>query len=154
MKRILITGMSGTGKSTVLSELAARGYRTIDMDYDGWSVHAEDGDWVWNEPRLTELLASIQEDEVLFISGCASNQGKFYPQFEQVVLFSAPTHVLIERLKTRTNNPYGKDPAELLETLEYIQTVEPLLRKSADHEIDTNAPLSEVVANVLQLLNT
>ena len=37
MARVLITGMSGAGKSTVLGELAARGYRTVDTDYDGWT---------------------------------------------------------------------------------------------------------------------
>jgi dephospho-CoA kinase len=30
MKRVLITGMSGTGKSAVVEELAARGYRALD----------------------------------------------------------------------------------------------------------------------------
>lgn len=33
MRRVLITGMSGTGKSSLLQELAARGYRTVDTDY-------------------------------------------------------------------------------------------------------------------------
>lgn len=37
MKRVLLTGMSGTGKSTVIRELAARGYKAIDADDDGWS---------------------------------------------------------------------------------------------------------------------
>jgi len=32
---ILVTGMSGTGKSAVLAELAHRGHQTIDTDYDG-----------------------------------------------------------------------------------------------------------------------
>ena len=30
MKRVLVTGMSGTGKSSLLGELAARGYRAKD----------------------------------------------------------------------------------------------------------------------------
>jgi dephospho-CoA kinase len=33
----LLTGLSGTGKSTVTGELAARGYRAVDTDYDGLS---------------------------------------------------------------------------------------------------------------------
>lgn len=37
MKRVLLTGMSGTGKSTVIRELAARGYRAIDAGDAGWS---------------------------------------------------------------------------------------------------------------------
>lgn len=150
MKRILLTGMSGTGKSTVIGELAARGYRSIDMDEPGWSEHAPDGDWIWREDRVREALAH-EDGEVLFISGCATNQVRFYPQFDAIVLFSAPAEVLIERLATRTNNPYGKRPDELAEVLGYLQTVEPRLRRSATHEIDTRAPLDEVVAAVLRL---
>ena len=37
MKRVLLTGMSGTGKSTLTSKLAARGYKAIDADADEWS---------------------------------------------------------------------------------------------------------------------
>lgn len=154
MKRILITGMSGTGKSTVIGELAAHGYRAVDMDAPGWSEHGPDGDWRWQEERVQELLSSVEHDEVLFVSGCAENQGKFYPQFDEIVLFSAPIAVIVERLTTRTNNPYGKHPGELAETLGYIETVEPLLRKGAGHEIDTSVPLNEVVAQVLRLLES
>jgi hypothetical protein len=32
MKRVLLTGMSGTGKSTVINELTARGYKAVDTD--------------------------------------------------------------------------------------------------------------------------
>lgn len=150
MKRILLTGMSGTGKSTVIGELTARGYRAIDMDEPGWSEHGPDGDWIWREDRVREALAR-EDGDVLFICGCATNQVRFHPQFDAIVLFSAPAEVLIERLAARTNNPYGKRPDELAEVLGYLETVEPLLRRSATHEIDTQAPLDEVVAAVLQL---
>lgn len=32
-----MTGMSGTGKSTLIRELVLRGYKASDTDYDGWS---------------------------------------------------------------------------------------------------------------------
>ena len=35
--------------------------------------------------------------------------------------------------------------------LRYKETVEPLLRKGATAEIDTSAPLSEVVSKVLEI---
>ena len=38
MKRVLLTGMSGTGKSSVIRELAARGFKAIDTDSDEWSA--------------------------------------------------------------------------------------------------------------------
>jgi dephospho-CoA kinase len=34
--KILITGMSGTGKSATIVELASRDYRAIDTDDDTW----------------------------------------------------------------------------------------------------------------------
>ena len=151
MKRILLTGMSGTGKSTLIGALRARGYWAVDMDEPGWSEHRADGEWAWREDRVSDLL-SREEGETLFVSGCAINQGQFYPQVDEIVLLSAPAEVIIERLKTRTNNPYGKHPDELAWTLHHLETVEPLLRRSAGHEIDASAPLQEVVAAVLRLV--
>jgi dephospho-CoA kinase len=150
MIRVLLTGMSGTGKSAVIRGLAARGYKAIDAD-DGWSETGPDGDWLWREERIQRLL-STEDSEVLFLSGCATNQGKFYPQFDHIVLLSAPAEVIVERLATRASNPYGKDPEELAQVLHHLQTVEPLLRKGAGHEIDTRAPLDEVVESILQLV--
>jgi adenylate kinase family enzyme len=37
VKRVLLTGMSGTGKSSLIVELAARGYKAVDVDSDEWS---------------------------------------------------------------------------------------------------------------------
>ncbi len=164
MKRILITGMSGTGKSTVIGALAARGHKAVDADCDEFSEWVEstgdsgslgstveaDRDWVWREDRIQDLL-STEDTDVLFLGGCAENMRKFLPQFDHVVLLSAPAEVLVERLATRTNNPYGKRPDEVARVLELVETVEPLLRRVAGHEIDASAPLEEVVATLLRL---
>jgi shikimate kinase len=78
--------------------------------------------------------------------------GKFYPRFDHIILLSAPADVIVERLTTRTNNPYGSRPEDIARTLELLQTVEPLLRRGAGHEIDTSVPLDQVVTQVLQLV--
>jgi shikimate kinase len=161
VKRVLLTGMSGVGKSTVIGELAARGYRAVDTDYGGLSqlVNVPDDqltglgsgqDWVWREDRIQELLSTADAD-ALFLGGCSPNQGKFYPQFDHVVLLTAPAHVIIERLATRTTNPYGKRPEEVARVLELRRSVEPVLRRGAGHVIDTGVPLARVVAKVLRL---
>jgi len=152
VRRILITGMSGTGKSTVVRELARRGHRVVDTDEDDWSVELPlpDGSGVeqlWWEDRMTALLAEDGEG-TLFVSGCVANQGKFRDRFDAVVLLSVPEEVLLERIETRPTNPFGKDPAERERILRDLATVEPLLRRSASIEIMTDRPLREVVAAV------
>jgi len=155
--------MSGTGKSTVIKELAARGYKAVDTDYNGLSelvsipassdrsgLGAEQ-DWIWREDRIADLL-STEDAEALFLSGTASNQAKFYGRFDHIVLLTAPASVMTERLVRRTNNPYGKDPKELVRALALKETVEPLIRRSADLEIDTSVSIDEVVERILGLI--
>jgi dephospho-CoA kinase len=42
MPRILITGLSGVGKSTVVHARRAQGHCAIDMDEPGWSYVDDD----------------------------------------------------------------------------------------------------------------
>src|SRR5829696_10188532 len=46
VKRVLLTGMSGTGKSRLVRERLARGNKAIDTD-DGWSEPLPDGRQQW-----------------------------------------------------------------------------------------------------------
>jgi shikimate kinase len=150
--RILVTGMSGTGKSSVLAELARRGHRVVDTDEEGWSEEVslpdESGrEQLWVEDRMEALLAEKVEG-LLFVAGCTSNQSKFSDRFDAVVLLTAPTDVLLERIATRSTNPFGKDPVERARILEDIATAEPQLRRIATVEISTDAPLQGVVDKV------
>lgn len=147
MARILVTGMSGVGKSSLLVELGRRGHRVVDTDYDGYSEWLG-GEQLWREARIQQLLTA-HDSGLLFISGTARNQVKFYPQLDHVVLLSAPVPLLVQRLTRRTNNPYGKDPAELAEALRLQQTIEPILREHAALEVDTSVPVAQVADSVL-----
>jgi dephospho-CoA kinase len=149
VKRVLLTGMSGTGKSTVIGALAACGYRCVDTD-DGWCEPLPDGRQRWREDAIERLLAA-EGTGVLFVAGCEENQARFHPRFDVIILLSAPAEILAERLASRTGNPYGKAPGELRRVFDDLRNVEPLLRRAADHEIRTTMPVSEVVAAVLRL---
>ena len=149
--RVLVTGMSGTGKSTALRALEKRGHRVVDTDTDEWSrwVTLPDGsaDWIWREDAMTALLTGPTAG-ALFVAGCKTNQGAFYPLFDHVVLLSAPEPVLLARIAARTTNPYGQDPATRALILRDLAEVEPLLRAGATVEIDATAPLPSVVASL------
>jgi dephospho-CoA kinase len=138
---VLVTGMSGTGKSSALAELARRGHRVVDTDYGDWIE--EDSERLWREDRIDALL-SEHDAGLLFVSGCVSNQGKFYPRFDAVILLSAPADVIVERVRTRDTNDYGKSDAEQESILRDLAAVEPLLRAGATAEIDTRVSPAEV----------
>src|SRR5438093_5982594 len=116
MSRVLVTGMSGTGKSAALAELGRRGCRVVDTGDPGWReyreyVEATDelhrGEWLWLEDKMTTLLDS-DDGRSLFVEGCSTNQSNFYARFDAVVLLSAPADVILDRVARRTTNNYGK----------------------------------------------
>jgi shikimate kinase len=161
VKRVLLTGMSGTGKSSIAVELSARGYKAVDTDYGDWK-HLVDlpantaptgvagrKDLLWREDLVDQLL-STEDSDVLFLVGTVPNQSKFYRRFDHIVLLTAPASVIRQRLTTRTNNPYGKAPGELERVLELKRTIEPVLRRAATIEIDTSASLNSVVDEVIR----
>jgi shikimate kinase len=142
--RTLITGMSGAGKSTLLAELARRGHLTIDTDYDHWTLP----DGLWDEARIASLLDKHRD---LFLSGTVENQGTFYDRFEHVVLLTAPTEVLINRVTNRVSNRYGHSMADQTQIRQYVRDVEPLLRNTATIELDGQRAVSDL-ADELELL--
>ena len=148
MKRVLITGMSGTGKSSLIAELAVLGYKAVDTDA-GWCEPQPDGRQLWREDAIQALLAT-EDTDVLFVTGCEENQVKFHPEFDHIILLTAPVEILTQRLATRTSNSFGKSAEEYRRFLADLREVEPLLRAIADCEIDTTMPVSEVVRAILQ----
>ncbi|WP_034465056.1 AAA family ATPase [Afipia sp. P52-10] len=160
--RVLITGMSGTGKSAVISELAARGHQAHDLDTPQWSewivadpsdtlTPAEGRDWVWREERVHALL-STPPDGNLFIGGCAENMHRLFPLIDRIILLSAPLATIMERLAARSSSGYGQTTEERRKVVSLIASVEPLLRESADHEIDTRQPVETTADEILRTI--
>ena len=144
-----MTGMSGTGKSSALVELEQRGFAVVDTDRGGWSAWSDAaGGHVWCEDRIEELL-DREGGPTLYVSGTVSNQGRFYPRFDAIVLLSAPAEVLLRRIATRATNDYGKSREERELILRDLAEVEPLLRATCTHEIDATQPLDAVVAQLV-----
>ena len=156
MSRVLVTGMSGTGKSSALAGLGRRGYRVVDTDDPGWCKWVESsdedgrGEWLWVEERMTGLLDS-DDGRTLFVQGCVRNQGKFYDRFDAVVLLSAPAEVILDRIARRTTNDFGKTSAEREMILDDLAKVEPLLRAGCSHELDASRPLDELVDDLIAI---
>ena len=163
MARVLITGMSGAGKSSAVAELASRGFDAVDTDADAWCEWTSAPrpgdpagapprpDWVWREDRVRALLAAPRAGP-LFVAGCKSNQGRLYDLLDHVVLLTAPLDVLLARVAARATNPYGSREADRREIAQYVREVEPLLRRRATAEWDTSALSVHEVADRLAAL--
>lgn len=161
MKRILITGMSGTGKSAAVRELIARGYLAYDLDTPEWShwvdadpsdglTPAKGKDWLWREDRVRTLLTEPAEG-TLFVSGCAENMKQFFPLFDAIVLLCAPVETIMKRLTARSSDGYGHSEEDRRKVGDLIATVEPLLRRAAHHEVDTRRPIEAAIDEILRL---
>lgn len=147
--RVLVTGMSGTGKSTLMSEFASRGYVAFDVDDPnlGLTYPRDHGELGWNVESIRNLLSRTTASP-LFLAGCSDEQVELYAEFDYIVLLSAPPETLRERLASRIGNDYGKSPQQLAAVFHYVETVEPLLRRCADLEVITTVEV-ECVAKVI-----
>lgn len=97
---------------------------------------------------MTDLLARHTD---VVVSGTVENQGQFYDRFDHVVLLSAPVEILLERVASRTNNPYGRTVEEQDDIRRYVREVEPLLRRGASLELDARHPVA-ALADAIEAL--
>lgn len=142
---VLITGMSGTGKSTLVAELRRRGYAAYDADDDGFSEPREHGRWGWRAERVRELLH--RSSGPLFFAGCSEEQVDL--PFDRRVALTAPASVIAERVRARSTNAYGRAPGELEQILDDLSVIEPLLCASADLVLDATQPTAALADRVL-----
>lgn len=148
VSRLLIAGMSGAGKSTLLDELGRRGHRTVDTDYGGWTAGSGGP---WHADQMAHLLRTHHH---VVVAGTAENQADFYDRFDHVILLSAPLHVLLHRVRHRTNNPYGNSSREREAIRRHVAEVEPLLRHGADLELDGRRQVQELADAIEPLIGT
>jgi dephospho-CoA kinase len=142
----LISGLPGTGKTSVCIELQARGYRAIDADRNfGHQVRA---DWRWDETKIEGVIDDAS-DEILFICGSASNRDDYIPKFSKVFILYVDDQTLRHRLLSRTNNNFGKDPDVLTRQVERNQGVKEYSIKRGRVVIDATQPVKKVVDDIL-----
>jgi len=120
MQKILITGVSGSGKSTVCKELKKLGYEAygiedipgmFDMYHKGTKrvfenysnknpEHIKNAEWLCDVDKLKQLLDS-QKSKFSFYCGIASNMDDILPLFDKVFVLQPDSEILNERLKNR-----------------------------------------------------
>ena len=165
---MLVTGVSGSGKTTIASELNRLGYDARNMDaIDGlcsW-VNLSTGepdpnfmrdsadswvdkyDWLWDEERLKGLL---RETSDTFFCGSSGNQAKFYPLFGRVILLEMDDKLIKERvLKNERDHSYGRMPGEMEAILGYYEDFQNKAKAFGAKVVDASRPVNEIINIVL-----
>jgi broad-specificity NMP kinase len=165
--KYLITGVAGTGKSTLAKELRRRGYAAYDTE-EGFSYYIDkrtgercaypkepSQEWydtherVFDEKVLMNLMKK-HADETLFICSITANQAKFYPQFTKIFLLNAPDDTISYRLGTRTNNYFGRHPLDLQRVIGRHQQFDDELKALGAVVIDSTQPIEAVAEEILR----
>ena len=156
-RNYLVEGLSGAGKSSVYEELIRRGYPAVSTDR-AWSYHADPDtglrggprhfdNFVWDEQRALGELECAEPD-VLFVCGSSRNRDRFLPQFTKVFNLRIDDETMVQRLRERTNNDFGKQPEQVERMLALNRSdVKPL----GAIDLDATKPLEEVVDELLRL---
>jgi len=116
---LLVTGVSGAGKSTVARRLSAWGHRALSLDADdrlcSWTdldghrvSRPEQPDtpwlaahhWRWDPARLDEIIAQARADgvETLWLCGQAANAGELVDRFDAYFLLEIDQATMRQRM--------------------------------------------------------
>ena len=170
-KKVLITGVSGTGKTTVARHFKELGFDSADIEddvagmfkmvhkgtqkifvgYDNANPeHIKSADWICNVEKLKTYLAS-QKSELAFYSGIASNMDDILPLFDKIIVLQPNAKILNERLKNREgtddigNNQAGRDTV-----LGWKDWWEDKMQKKGATLIDANGSPDEICKEIIR----
>ena len=174
MPLIYITGMSGSGKSSVLRDLDALGYETHGVDELGYAdwVDRQTGEiipfpedeqsvsihdwykkhrWVLSVDRISQLKKQTDtDDKLVFLGGIAEGEETVWQYFDKVFLLSIDELTIRERITNRQGNDFGKAPEEMAEILDTLSRYETKCQRLGAIQIDATRPLNVVVNEIIE----
>ncbi|MCY1664072.1 AAA family ATPase [Rhizobium sp. SL86] len=163
----LIEGVSGTGKTSVATELQRRGYHVIHGDrelaskgdpqtgepLDEEAISRGRADFtfghrhhVWPVEKVRALMADKSHAATFFCGG-SRNSHQFIELFDAVFVLDVDRQTLRKRLENRPDDEFGGRPEERDFVLRLHESGQDLPRNGT--VIDATLPLAELVDDIL-----
>ncbi len=166
VRNYLIEGVSGTGKTSVATELERRGYHVVHGDRElayrgdpetGAPLDAAQGQGdtdpafahahhIWDVEKV-RARADDKRHPVCFFCGGSRNFHRFIDLFDDVFVLDVDRETLKRRLANRPDDEFGGKPAERDFVLRLHATKEDIPANAT--AIDATAPLAAVVDAIL-----
>lgn len=173
-KSVFITGISGSGKSTVCKALVKLGYKAYDieaadlglfimvrkdtgepfLDFDNADMNkVKNTDWICDREKLEKLIGE-QTKRVVFYCGVASNNKQIIPLFDQSILLKADPKAINTRLVGREGtNDYGNTEAGRQRILSYKDWFENEMLNEGLTAVDANPSILEVAKRIIEVIS-
>jgi dephospho-CoA kinase len=165
--KILITGSSGVGKSTVIDELRKLGYTAIDGDDEPGFVQleiretGEPADWpagyvdwhhyAWNL-QSDALKRALARDETVFVGGIYNNQAEFYPLFDIIIALHVSADKHGKNLTARPARSFGDDAKNIENKLSKYPVKHQSFLDAGAKSVDANGSPAETAQKILKLV--
>ena len=171
-KICLITGVAGTGKSTLEKIFRNKGYATHDLDdgFASWqdirtrervpaplnqpSSWYDAHDWFTEKDKLISRINVAKRSLApLLLFGNTADLDSFHEYFDHIFVLEYSEETTIRhRIDTRTDNPYGKDPVEFAALLSYYKPMQQRFRNVGAIPIDCTKSLDDIVQIIKKML--
>lgn len=173
MSLFYITGVPGTGKSTVQRELSLRGYEAYDIDDSrfGGPVNKATGESTtvppierrsaeWFDQHEWRILRAAVEDlkkssegKTVYLCGTATTENLVWDIFDKVYYLNIDEETLKTRIANRKDNDFGKTGAELQLILDRYHLAQQQLGNLSVTIVDATQSIEEVLQAILQKLS-
>jgi broad-specificity NMP kinase len=157
-RNYLIEGVSGTGKTSVCTELQRRGYQAVHGDrelaYQGDPDTGEPTDGFVHEHHIWQLdevraLVANHDEPLTFFCGGSRNFAKFIDLFDGVFVLEVDIDTLQRRLDERPDSEWGGgEPVERELVVRFHQTKADIPQNGIS--IDATAPITQVVDEIVR----
>ena len=172
MKINFITGISGSGKTTVARALCKLGYIAFDSKINKGIFHFTDAygkkpddyqlnneiwrkrfKWVLNKPMFDDLIEKNKDSKVIFLSG-TGNIIRYRKLADKMFLLKVDEQTILNRLNDPSrDNQFGKTKETQNSIVSKLTWIQDSLIKTGAIAIDATQPVDLVVKSILSQIS-